>query len=148
MKARASSRAPLARSHRCTGPTGNEAISEQDGRRHPYDIDVDFLISSSGHVHHVYLPEDGPSPVRAALDNSLFLSLLASIRKCVYPVLCYNQCISFVAIENVFSSIPSSFTFSIVRCCVYCWCGPCVGIRMAWCVYGVIRNRRKCGESL
>jgi hypothetical protein len=100
MKARASSRAPLARSHRCTGPTGNEAISEQDGRRHPYDIDVDFLISSSGHVHHVYLPEDGPSPVRAALDNSLFLSLLASIRKCVYPVLCYSQCISFVAIEK------------------------------------------------
>ncbi|KAJ6098789.1 hypothetical protein N7467_000324 [Penicillium canescens] len=127
---------PLPRSHRCTGPTGNEAISEQDGRRHPYDIDVDFLISSSGHVHHVYLPEDGPSPVRAALDNSLFLSPLASIRQCVYPVLCYHQCISFVAIENMFSSIFVSLYL------VSCWCcGPPVGIRMAWCVYGVIRNK-------
>lgn len=26
----------------------------------------------------------------------------ASIRECVYSVLCYNQCISFVAIENIF----------------------------------------------
>lgn len=102
-KARASSRAPLPRSHRCTScPTGNELISTPDGRRHPsHDLYVDLITSYSfhSHVRHVFVSEDGPPPVRAAVDCSI-LSFLASIGKCVYPVLCYNQCISFVAIEQ------------------------------------------------
>lgn len=104
-RARASSRAPLLRSHKYAGwPTGNNLITTQNGRRFSlHDLKVVFISSCSFHSHaqHVCEMEDEPPPVRAAVDCSPILSFLASIRKCVYPVLCYNQCISFVAIERM-----------------------------------------------
>ena len=49
-------------------------------------------------------------PPGAELSCSpLFFVCLISIRKCVYPVLCYNQCISFVAIEKYVDSLEFLF---------------------------------------
>lgn len=145
-KARASFRAPLLRSHRCAGwPTGNNLISTQDGA-HPSQLNV-VLIRNSFHSHaqHVYASEDGP-PVRAAVDCSLILSFLASIRKCVYSVLCYNQCISFVAIERMCSRLYLSLYCTL--CCRY----PRCAVKALAPTWRGLRSdsepTRECGESL
>lgn len=83
-KERASFRAPLLRSHRCCCPTGCDPISQER---------LEGSVRYYGDLRHVVL--DG-----SLCACSHFLSFLASIRKCVYSVLCYNQCISFVAIEK------------------------------------------------
>lgn len=103
-KARALSRAAPLRSHRCSSyPTGSDLISTQDGRRHPsHDLDVDFIASYSFHRCSTCLCIGGWASARARVDCSPFYLFLASIGKCVYLVLCYNQCISFVAIEHEF----------------------------------------------
>jgi hypothetical protein len=109
-RARASSRAPPPRSHkwaRC--PIGDEQDSDIGVGRGEISIShahLDSGIFSSNHglhaaCHSVDLIADG-RPVDTSLLNSssFFVLWPTSIRKCVYPVLCYSQCISFVAIEK------------------------------------------------
>jgi hypothetical protein len=66
-------------------------------------------------------------PISACSPSLSFWS--TSIRKCVYPVLCYNQCISFVAIEK----------YVALFFLQYCWrrrsmCPIVRVLQMAWCV--------------
>lgn len=120
-RARASSRAPPPRSHkwaRC--PIGDEQESDIDVERGPANshahpdpgiVSLGHELHAAGHVA-VNMTADG-CPVDTDLRCSSFFVLWpTSIRKCVYPVLCYSQCISFVAIEK-YVGRSSSFCYTM-----------------------------------
>jgi hypothetical protein len=172
-RARASFRAPPPRSHkwaRC--PIGDEQESDigfgwgEISISHAY---LDSGIFSSGHglysaCHVVDLIADGHPVNTSLLDSSSFFVLWpTSIRKCVYPVLCYSQCISFVAIEKHVGPFCCYITLLFILfsrsfvwiCNVYVW-SPI--LRSSWYVGGFpvvrlfpggIRNLQGwCGEPL
>ena len=109
-RARASSRAPLSRSHkwaRC--PIGDEQDSDIGVGRSGFSVSQthpDSGIHSPGHGFYVarHVVDDLTAtgcPIDTDLSClSYFVLWPTSIQKCVYPVLCYSQCISFVAIEK------------------------------------------------
>lgn len=109
-RAQASSRALPPRSHRWIGsPIGNEQGVDigvgrgWDSSHAHWDSEDRYSgYAASIDARHVISGFDG-TPSNVGLSCSPFLSFWpTSIRKCVYPVLCYNQCISFVAIEEHF----------------------------------------------
>lgn len=114
-RARASCRALPPRSHRwIVAPIGDEQSADIGRGRgwglsfsHAHeDPEAPFSGHALAYVRHVFSTAAGPFATE--LSCSPFLSFWPSIRKCVYPVLCYNQCISFVAIENTLFCIFSS----------------------------------------
>lgn len=145
-RARASSRALPPRSHRWIGDEQGVDIGVGRGWDSPHahwgSEDRFSAYAASVDARHVISALDGP-PSNVGLSCSPFVSLWpTSIRKCVYPVLCYNQCISFVAIEEHFWIL-----FDYLAMLYYC-----VDVRRRWLVVpssvsGGIRNpQRWCGE--
>lgn len=121
-RARASSRAPPPRSHkRARCPIGNEQKSDigvepgtaiSHAHPDPEIVSLGHELHAAGHAA-VNMSVDG-CPVDTDLRCTSFLVLWpTSIRKCVYPVLCYSQCISFVAIEK-YVGWSSSFCYTMI----------------------------------
>lgn len=113
------------------------------GSAHTSQFPLDALAPGPGSyiACHVSLVENGASARRRTeLFTSLFVCLI-SIRKCVYPVLCYNQCISFVAIEKYVDSLDFLFLSGGV---LGAW-----GMECPVSVSGAIRKLQSwCGEPL
>lgn len=120
-RARASSRAPPLRSHkwaRCPIAIEQESdigveqgIAISHAHPDPEIVSLGHELHAAGHAA-VNITADG-CPVDTDLRCSLFFVLWpTSIRKCVYPVLCYSQCISFVAIEK-YVGWSSSFCYTM-----------------------------------
>ena len=123
-RAPALSRALPSRSHKWRNhPTGGEsdadigAKQDEDPFAHQQLRSVDCFTMGfeSFAASQVSLMDDG-LPLGAPSAPFTFLSFLSSIRQFMYLVLCYNQCISVVAIEKYLGP----FSVCLVSTCVVC----------------------------
>lgn len=109
-RARASFRALLSRSHKWAGcPIEDEQDSDigvgRSGISFPHAHPDSGTISLGPGFHAARHVVDDLTTAGHPIDTDLscplsFVLWPTSIRKCVCPVLCYSQCISFVAIEK------------------------------------------------
>ena len=147
-RARASSRAPPPRNNRWARcPEDEQGADIGAGRgwdsivARPSESPEGLYLEHGSTDTSAVCSHDGPPAGAGVSCCSPFLSFWStSIRKCVYPVLCYNQCISFVAIEK----------YVVFHSCCRRWPMCPVSVSCIWRgASGGIRNlQRRCGEPL